>query len=275
MNEQKMPRSKLYRIISVILLCVVIISGVRLAMNASESKRAEEEYRRLAELASQTTEATTETLTESVTAEEREMESEPETTASSPINFEELAKINPDIVGWIRVPGTNIDYPIVQTDNNDTYLHTDFEGNESIAGAVYLDFESDSDLMGYNNILYGHNMKNGSMFKDVVRFKDQSYFNDHLYFEIYTPERTIRLKAVSSYYDKAQPVVRKTRFKSRESYDAFVHEMIKPCAWAEIPQVPIDSLYILVTCSYEVNDARTFLFAIPVDENGDFIEGVK
>lgn len=275
MNEQKMPRSKLYRIISVILLCVVIISGVRLAMNASESKRAEEEYRRLAELASQTTEATTETLTESVTAEEREMESEPETTASSPINFEELAKINPDIVGWIRVPGTNIDYPIVQTDNNDTYLHTDFEGNESIAGAVYLDFESDSDLMGYNNILYGHNMKNGSMFKDVVRFKDQSYFNDHLYFEIYTPERTIRLKAVSSYYDKAQPVVRKTRFKSRESYDAFVYEMIKPCAWAEIPQVPIDSLYILVTCSYEVNDARTFLFAIPVDENGDFIEGVK
>lgn len=259
------------------LILMVIVSGIGVINRYLQDKRAEEEYRRLAELAKQTTEAATEPLTEAPT----ELFTEPQVTEAeteayvSPIDFEALAEVNPDVVGWIRIPDTNVDYPIVQTDNNDTYLHTSFEGEESVAGAVYLDFESDSDMMGFNNILYGHNMKNGSMFKDVVNYKDPSYFDEHKYFEIYTPERTIHLKAISCYYAKAEPIVRKTRFKTRESYEAFIKEMIKPCAWHEMPDFPIDSLYTLVTCSYEVNDARTILYAVEVDENGDIVKGVK
>lgn len=256
-----------------VLILMVIVSGIGVITRYLQDKRAEEEYRRLAELAKQTTEATTEVPTEAPTEPQ---ETEPETEAYiSPIDFEALAEVNPDVVGWIKIPDTNVDYPIVQTDNNDTYLHTSFEGEESVAGAVYLDFESDKDMMGFNNILYGHNMKNGSMFKDIVKYKEQSYFDEHKYFEIYTPERTIHLKAISCYYAKAEPIVRKTRFKTRESYEAFIKEMIKPCAWYEMPEFPIDSLYTLVTCSYEVNDARTILYAVEVDENGDMVKGVK
>ena len=65
------------------------------------------------------------------------------------------------------------------------------------------------------------------MFKDIVRYKDPSYFKEHQYFSIYTPEREIRLKAVSCYYGEAKPIVRKTRFKSQEAFDEFVKEMIE------------------------------------------------
>lgn len=270
MKEKKQnSKRKLHYLITALLFLFMVIGGAVAAHDYIDGKRAEEEYRRVAELAKQTTEAPTTRSPEA----EIETEPEPETEAPyvSPIDFEELKKINPDTIGWIRIPDTNIDYPIVQNDNNDTYLHTDFNGQESVFGAIYLDFESDSDLQGYNNVIYGHNMKNGSMFQDLVHYKDEQYFKDHRYFEIYTPERTIRLKAVSSYYDKAQPIVRKTKFKTPESYRAFVQEMLKPCTYAEIPEVPIDALYTLVTCSYEVDDARTFVFAVEVDEDGNVI----
>lgn len=277
MNENKNRKSLIHKIVMLVLILMVIISMVGVVNRYLQDKRAEAEYRRLAELARETTEAVTEAPTQAPTeplTEPQETEAEAEAYAS-PIDFEALAEVNPDVIGWIRIPDTNVDYPIVQTGDNDKYLHTSFEGEESVAGAVYLDFESDSDMMGFNNILYGHNMKNGSMFKDIVKYKDQSYFDEHKYFEIYTPERTIHLKAISCYYAKAEPIVRKTRFKTRESYEAFIREMIKPCPWYELPEFPIDSLYTLVTCSYEVNDARTILYAVEVDEDGNMVKGIK
>lgn len=102
------------------------------------------------------------------------------------------------------------------------------------------------------------------MFKDLVRFKDQEYFKDHQYFEIYTPERTIKLKAVSCYYAKADAKARQTVFATDESYQSFVKESLEPCAYAEIPEEPVTALYTFVTCSYELEDARTFLYAVEI-----------
>ena len=106
------------------------------------------------EAARQTTEASTEPETE---------ETEPlEEAYVPPIDFEALTAENPDTIGWIRIPDTNVDYPIVQGTDNDFYLDHDFYGKESAAGSIYLDFESEADLQGRNQILYGHNMKNGA-----------------------------------------------------------------------------------------------------------------
>ena len=262
--EQKKGKSRIRGIIILVLAAIMLVSGAMSLHSWLEDKKTRDEYERLAELARETTQETTAETTE----ESREPEPEPYV---SPINFDELMKENPDTVGWIRVPDTNIDYPIVQGEDNDLYLNHDFYGKENIAGAIYLDFESQSDFVGRNNILYGHNMKNGSMFKDVVRYKDETYFKEHQYFSIYTPDREIRLKAVSCYYGEARPIVRKTRFKSQESFDAFAQEMIKPCSYREEITYPAKNLYILVTCSYEINDARTFLVAVEVDEEGNEI----
>lgn len=264
-NKKKKSNRWIHRIIVGVLVIIMIVSCVGMLKEYLDGKKTEDNYESLASMV-QTTEETT-------TVEETEPETEETTAYVSPIDFDALLEINPDTVGWIKIPDTNVDYPIVWREgDNDTYLHTDFEGNSSQAGAIYLDMDSTPDFSGRNNLLYGHHMKNGSMFKDVVKYKDKEFFDTHQYFEIYTPERTIHLKAVSSYYDKAQPIVRKTRFKTRESYNAFIQEMLSPCSYAQIPDVDIDSLFILVTCSYEVDDARTFLFAVEVDENGNVIE---
>lgn len=262
--EQKKGKGRVRSIIILVLAAIMLVSAAMSLRGWLEDKRTREEYDRLAELARETTAPPT------TEAQSEPQESEPEPYVS-PINFEELMKENPDTIGWIRVPDTNIDYPIVQGEDNDFYLNHDFYGKENIAGAIYLDFESQGDFVGRNNILYGHNMKNGSMFKDVNRYKDPDYFKEHQFFSIYTPDREIRLKAVAAYYGEAQPIVRKTRFKSQESFDAFVQEMIKPCGYAEDITYPAKTIYTLVTCSYEINDARTFLFAVEVDEEGNHI----
>ena len=107
-----------------------------------------------------------------------------------------------------------MDYPIVQGTDNDFYLKHDFYGKESAAGTIYLDFESEKDFEGRNQILYGHNMKNGSMFKDINRYKDPEYFKPSV-FSIYTPSREIHLKAVSCYYGPAEPLCARRRLSLR------------------------------------------------------------
>lgn len=273
-RKRKLP----HKIILAVLVCTVVISGARVIMEQVEGRRAQAEYERLAQMvkqeettgAEETTVPETESEPES-TRQETPRETEP--AYESPIDFEELARLNPDIVAWIQIPGTNIDYPIVQGDDNDVYLHRSFEGEETTAGTIFLDFESQSDLRGYNNIIYGHHMRNGTMFRDIVYYKEQDYFKEHQYFEIYTPKETIHLKAVSCYYIENDPMVRKTRFRTNESYQTYVRTMLEPCQYAEIPEEPVTSLYTLVTCSYEVSDGRTVLFAVEVDEEEAMAEG--
>lgn len=196
----------------------------------------------------------------------------PETTAPyvSPIDFAALWEKNPDTVGWIRIPDTVIDYPIVyDPEDNEHYLHVDFDGNESVYGAIYLDSDSEPDFSGWNNPIYGHHMKNGSMFKGISYFKEQDYFRAHQFFEIYTPERTIHLKAVACYYSSADGIVRQTMFDSQRDFDKWVEDRLSPCSFRETLPYPVDSMFVLVTCSYEMENARTLLFAVEVDENGN------
>lgn len=262
-NKNRNSNGILRRIIIAVLLVIIIASALSLVkewMDAAAQRRLEES---LAEAAKQTETEPSET--------EEETEAETEAPYVSPIDFAPLWETNPDTIGWIRVPDTKIDYPIVQSPDNQYYLHKDFEGKDSVYGTIYLDVDSKSDFSGWNNPIYGHHMKDGSMFKDVVKFKDQEFFENHRYFEIYTPERTIHLKTLGCYYSDSNGIVRKTSFKSQASFDKWVSERLAPCSFAEVPEQPFDSMFVLVTCSYEQNDARTLLFAAEVDEDGNFL----
>ncbi|GLC82416.1 class B sortase [Lacrimispora brassicae] len=246
---------------------VLILAFIFLAVGAGmlysdfqTRNRAEQQYESLAELARETTAPETEAST---------TEAETSAAYASPIDFEKLKKINPDIVGWIRIEGTAIDYPIVQTDNNETYLDTDFEGKKSVAGAIYLDYESEPDFSGRHNIIYGHHMKNGTMFKDIIKYKDESFFKEHQDIFIYTPEREYHLRPVTALYTDASAIRRKTVFETEESFQAYVEEMTKQGRFLQKPEEPVKQLWSFVTCSYEFNDARTILYAceVPQEEN--------
>lgn len=237
------------------LAAVFLAAGIALSFSDYLKREKPQEYNEsLAEQFAQT---------ETETARHQE-ETEGEPAYISPIQFEELKKINPDIVGWIKVEDTVIDYPIVQTDDNETYLETDFEGKKSVAGTIYLDSDCEPDFSGRHNIIYGHHMKNGSMFKDIVKYKDEAFFKEHQRITVYTPEREYHLKPVSAIYTDASPIRRKTIFNTDESFLAYTNEMVKGCPFLQMPEDPIGQLWSFVTCSYEFDDARTILYACEV-----------
>lgn len=179
------------------------------------------------------------------------------------IDFDALKKINPDVVSWITIPGTNIDYPLLQGKDNNQYLHKDMEGRDSAAGAIFLDHGDEADLSSRHNIIYGHHMKNGTMFKDIVRYKDQQYFDEHQNITIYTPDREIHLKALAAVVASPDAIRRKIDFQSQKEFTSYIEEMSKGAkAFAAVPKgVTIRRLYSFVTCSYEFQNARTILYA--------------
>ena len=223
-------------------------------------ERAQQQYESLAALARESTAPETETETETIP------ETEETESYVSPIQFEELAAINPDVKGWLRIENTSIDYPIVQTDNNETYLDTDFEGNSSVAGAIFLDFESEPDFSGRHNILYGHHMKNGTMFKDIVKYKEEAYFKEHQNITVYLPDKEVHLKPIAVLYTAPVGIRRMTKFNTEESFQQYVVNMTDGGLVMDMPEEEPARLWSFVTCSYEFNDARTILYAVEVPE---------
>lgn len=244
-------RRWLEALLFLLMLAALFALGKR-GFDTWKQKRQEEELRELSRQQ--------ETMEE--TQQEIVIEEETEPPYESPIDFSALREINPDIVAWVEIPGTRIDYPVVQADNNETYLHRSFEGEESSAGAIYLDCDSDSDFMGKHSILYGHHMKNGSMFAEIVKFKEKTFFQEHRDVILYLPDRELHLKTIAALYGDASGEKRRTVFSDQESFNRYVDEMTKNCSFRELPEGDCEGLYSFVTCSYEFQNARTILYAV-------------
>ena len=249
------------RVTDTILVVVVLLCGILLAGNilkATAQRKREEEIRKLAVQE----EAPAGALRDRETQSLPDMEPEEPAEYHSPEDFESLRAVNPDIVAWIEIPGTDISYPVVQADDNETYLKRDFEGNKSAAGTIFLDCDSSSDLMGLHSILYGHHMKNQTMFAQIVKFKDESFFRENREVILYLPESELHLRTIAAVYGDADGEKRRTEFSSRERFNRYVDEMTKNCSFRELPEGDVEGLYSFVTCSYEFNDARTILYAV-------------
>lgn len=102
------------------------------------------------------------------------------------IKLQALREVNPDVIGWIVVPGTRISYPMVQANDNDYYLHRTWNLTDSIVGSIFMDANCTPDLGDFNTLIYGHNMAIGSMFGELRQFKTTAYRNYHPVFLITT-----------------------------------------------------------------------------------------
>lgn len=212
----------------------------------------------------QTTEATAETLVETnsdtsttesvpfVTSETLPAEVMQELTAQA----EELNNTYPDAIGWLYIPGTNINYPIMQSADNDFYLHHAPDGRSLKAGSVFLDFRCENRFMNGVNIVYAHNMNNGSMFAGVTKFKDAGYFDSHRYGWLATSETVYRIDffsaAVVDRYDSLYD-------GSVLSADWFPHLAEVSTIYEASEFSDTDRFISLSTCSYEFENARTVL----------------
>ena len=106
----------------------------------------------------------------------------------NPIDFTQLLSVNSDIVGWLRIRALDISYPVVQGKDNVYYLHRTFEKTDNFAGCLFVNSYNMGDFTDQNTIIYGHNMKNGSMFGKLKNFNDPEVFKKSRYFWIFTPD---------------------------------------------------------------------------------------
>ena len=137
------------------------------------------------------------------------------------IDFDALAQTNPEIVGWIYVPGTNINYPVVQTNNNSKYLNTLFDGTSNASGAIFLDSDDTAPgMVDQQTTIYGHHMNDGSMFNVISDTTDQTTFDSIEFVYYITRDATYKLRPLATkvvedtYAKRARPILRATTLKN-------------------------------------------------------------
>ena len=182
---------------------------------------------------------------------------------------QELQETYPDAIGWIYIPDTNINYPIMQGEDNDFYLTHGTDGRSLKCGCIELDFRCENRFQNNFNILYGHNMKNGIMFANVCRFKERSYYDSHPYGWVYTSDAVYRLDffsvAVTDWHDEIY-----NGFRSLDEWTPHLKEISR--IYEEVELTEQDKLVLLSTCSYEFDNARTVLTGKLVEMESDVNE---
>lgn len=253
----KMKKRTLNRIFLVVLIALSLISGITLVdiwmKERQERIRGIQEREQLAKIVRKTQGQQPYGFPENRLSKPGSSETKSSETrlsgtgkfGASMIDFTYLTSCNPDTVAWLSIPGTNIDYPVVQSKDNETYMSRDFYGEENKSGTIFLDFQSELPVKSRKNcVFYGHYMKNGSMFRDIARYQDKTYFDTHRQIWLYTPQATQELEAV-------------------EWFSAPNSEKLRERCLTEQTK----GTYAFITCSYDGRDNRGILWAREVSRN--------
>ena len=177
------------------------------------------------------------------------------------VDWKALKNVNPDVQGWLYQKGTVINYPVVQGTDNDTYLHTRFDKQWSGGGTLFVDCRMEKDFKGFNSIIDGHHMKDGSMFRSIRGYtKEDGYYDKHKTLELATPHGNYHLVVFSAFITKATD---EDTYKM--TYDEAEKQAYIDRAW-ERSELPItrdsvdvtknDRLVTLSTCAYDYEEAR-------------------
>lgn len=173
------------------------------------------------------------------------------------VDFQELMLYYPDITGWLYCPNTSINYPVVQTDNNQYYMHRLPDGRESAGGSLFVDCTNGWGFTDANSVIYGHDMKDGTMFGYLHNFDSQTYYDNHPVFYLLTPVGNYRMDIVctavvpsdSTIYRKQMDPEQLEEWKNQLRQTSLIRPNV------EISQ-DMDCFITLSTCSYEYENAR-------------------
>ncbi len=183
-------------------------------------------------------------------------------------SFEELQKINPDIIGWIRINETNVNYPLLQAEDDDTYMNTDAEGKYSLSGSIFLHCANKPDFSDFNNMIYGHHMEKHMMFGDVGLFADKEYFDEHPYGNLFFDGKDhgiefYALLQVDAYNERLFSV----SSEEPEAKQAYLQEISDNALYKKnFELTENDHLVLLITCTSEMTNGRNILVGRLTDQ---------
>lgn len=155
-----------------------------------------------------------------------EPELEPVSKVEIPIDFAALQQQNPDVYAWIQVPGTEVDYPILQSSNDNTYyLNHTIDGEEKKEGAIFTENYNTKTFEDPNTVIYGHDMKNGSMFQSIHKYMDRSFFDNNRDIVIYMPDQILRYKIFAAYLTDNRHLLMNYNFWSKDEYQQYLNSI--------------------------------------------------
>ena len=146
----------------------------------------------------------------------------------NPINFQLLQKINPEICAWVQIPGTRIDYPVARHEGEDQsfYLNHNLYGEPEVTGCIYMENINQLDFNAGNTVLYGHNMKNGSMFQNLHLFKDEKFFDENEKVYIYLPGEILEYRIIAAYETDNRHILYAFDFSSPNMICQYLQEVL-------------------------------------------------
>ena len=179
------------------------------------------------------------------------------------VDFDALLQENKDVVAWIYCPGTPINYPVVQAEDNDYYIHRLLDGKTNSSGTLFMDYRNSADLSDWNSVIYGHNMKNGTMFGYLPHYKEQSYFEEHTEMFLLTPEQNYAIEVMAGFVTTSDDELYNAFCPDEAGKDALVNEWLNASDFVSnvYPELE-DRIITLSTCSYEFDNARYVLVGV-------------
>ena len=248
-KKRKTAGDILRYIILIIAACVFVFSAVQLGRIFLEYRAGTQEYDRIREYVQEDPQEETEQ------PEEGEAEDRPVPPA---VDWESLKAINSDIIAWLQIEGTEISYPVVKGTDNDYYLHHTFEKNYNSAGSIFVEYTNSSDFQDCNTIIYGHNMRNGSMFGLLRKYFQTQDSLPGRYVWICTPEKDYRYEIFSSHVVDASGEVYTLFSAPDEQFQQYLDSMkAQSLVDFGVDVTKEDKIITLSTCTG--NDATRFV----------------
>ena len=252
-------KKRVRNLIRLVLLVVFAVSTVLLIRQWRDNTDAEAAYQDAVSIAMQ---KTAEKLPEKTKAEPAEpekpvtiwvpapVEDDPVMEEMTGISLAALREVNPDVTGWIRIPETKVDYPILQGEDNDFYLNHTWEKEPNSLGSIFLEHQSSPDMTDYNTIIYGHNMKNGAMFGDLDLFSLQRFWENHPYVYILTDDGVYRYEIFAFCQAEVESLTYGLNPRRTDTKEKFLNLSLET-AWYDTGIKPpvTDRILTLSTCS--------------------------
>jgi len=238
------------RILLLLIFVLLLLFGINgIYGEIKEYREGEEEYEAL------------EQFVVKIQKNEDQLASENESTSSESgvaevleVNFDSLTKLNSDCIAWVSVPGTNINYPVVNGRDNQYYVTHTFQKKANKSGAIFLDMRNSSDFSDFNSVLYGHNLKNSKMFSDLKRFLNESYFNRNREIVLYMPDNEYHYEIFAVYKTMEDDSTYRVKF-SESGFNEHLQSILEKAEVLET-QEDISKIITLSTCTNDADGER-------------------
>ncbi len=243
------------KIIIGILALVFVFSGIKLYSVLSDYKAAEKLYKDSRESF----------ITDGGTAqtqkpEESTQPTDPLHSQSFPdmsVDFDKLLSENPDVAGWLWIEDTDISYPIMRGEDNNQYLYTGYNKLHTSSGSIFMDYKNSADFLDFNTVIYGHNMKNGTMFGSLKKYEAQEFFDRHPSVYIFTPDEDYKYTVFSAYKTESDSDSYTFTFETQQDMQDYIKLLCEnSLVNSELIPKTDDRLIMLSTCTSVVRNQR-------------------